>query len=322
MDLRRGYEYYHGDNVARLNSGRAGIYHAVRCCGCSRVLIPYYECSTVREFLMQQDVTVEYYPIDQNFHPLLPENINRQNTAVLVVNYFGMLSQEELQQFAARYPHVIIDNTQAFYSKPVESAYCVYSPRKFFGVADGCYVIGEHAEHGLEQYLVDVSEDTAAFLLRRIESGASKNYPMYLENEARIEKSGIRQMSILTRALLDNIDYDYCAQKRRENFAIAHTLFHQINRLPAPMFQNISEDFVPMVYPLVIEKKSLRVYLKEHSIFVGQWWKYLLHEMDESQLEHYYSTYLIPIQIDQRYSEPHLRYTADVIQQYLSEERE
>lgn len=319
LDLRRGNEYYTGRDAARLNSGRAGIYHALRCCGLRRILIPYYQCSTVRDFLLRQGVEVVRYHVNGELRPLISEDSIREDTAVLIVNYFGMLSREEFSSFVARYPTVIIDNTQAFYSSPVEGTYCVYSPRKFFGVPDGCYVLGKNAAEGLEQYERDVSGDTASFLLKRIESGGNRNYPLYLENEARIEKSGVLRMSALTHALLDNIDYAFCAEKRRENFATAAVLFNGINRLPRSLLQDTSEKFVPMVYPLVVEDGDLRVCLKENSIFVGQWWKYLLQEMPECSPAHYYSKYLIPIQIDQRYSREHLLYMAEVIDQYLSQ---
>ena len=318
LDLRQGNEYYAGGGAARLNSGRAGIYHALRRYGLNRILIPYYECSTVREFLLRQGVEAVYYSVDQELRPLIPGEQIRGDTAVLIVNYFGMLSREELSGFAAQYPNLIVDNTQAFYSAPVKGAYCVYSPRKFFGVPDGSYVLGKNAAEGLEEYGQDVSGGTASFLLKRIESGGNNNYPLYLENEERIQQSGVLRMSVLTQALLDNVDYAYCAEKRRENFAVADALFREINRLPETLLRDASEWFVPMVYPLVVEDAGLRVCLKKNSIFVGQWWKYLLAETSESSVEHYYAKYMIPIQIDQRYSREHLLYTADVVERYLS----
>ena len=318
LDLRKGNEYYTGSNVARLNTGRAGIFHALRCYGLNRILIPNYECSTVGEFLLRHGVEVAYYHVNSNLRPLISQDMLQADAALLIVNYFGMLSREELFDFVAQYSYVIFDNTQAFYSAPVEGSYCVYSPRKFFGVPDGCYVLGENATEGLEKYKQDISGDTASFLLKRIESGGNNNYSLYLKNEERLERSDVLQMSDLTRALLDNIDYVFCAEKRRENFSIADSLFHSINQFQKSLLRDNSTGFIPMVYPLIVEDELLRTHLKKNSIFVGQWWKYLLRETSEASIEHYYSKYLIPIQIDQRYSKEHLLYTAEVINRYLS----
>lgn len=80
---------------------------------------------------------------------------------------------------------------------------------------NGCYVIGEGAENGLEEYGQDSSALTANFLLTRIETGGNANYPHYQASEARLERSDILQMSKLTRALLDNIDYVGIREKGR-----------------------------------------------------------------------------------------------------------
>ena len=321
LDLRTGFEYYTGNKVARLNSGRAGIFHAVKCCGCRRVLLPYYECSTVMDFLQMHEMEIIRYHIDKEFRPILTPSHFTEDTAIVIVNYFGMMARDILKDYAARFSTVIIDNTQAFYSRPIQKAYCVYSPRKFFGVADGCYVIGNNALKGIEEYPLDHSEDTASFLLRRIESGGNNNYQYYLENEKRIDESGPRRMSRLTHKLLDNIDYAYCAQKRRENFSIAHSLFKDMNLFPKSLVENVEDDFVPMVYPLVVEDASLRGWLKENGIFVGQWWKYLLHTMDPAGVEYYYAQNMYPIQIDQRYSEEHLLFTKKVVDRCIGNGR-
>lgn len=320
LDLRTGLEYYTGNEVARLNSGRAGIFHAVKCCGCRRVLLPYYECSTVMNFLQMQGIETIRYHIDKELRAILDPSLITEDTAIIIVNYFGMMPRSVLEDYAARFSSVIIDNTQAFYSKPIQKAYCVYSPRKFFGVADGCYVIGKHARESIERYPMDHSEDTASFLLRRIESGGNNNYQYYLENEKRIDESGPRRMSRLTHKLLDNIDYAYCARKRQENFMIAHSLFKNINLFPKGLIENVEDDFVPMVYPLVVENTALRGWLKENSIFVGQWWKYLIDTMDPAGTEYYYAQNMYPIQIDQRYSEEHLFFTKNVVDQCFENE--
>jgi len=62
MQFPKEKEYYSGDrNIARLNSGRAAIWHAFRLTGCSSIWIPYYQCETVRAFLETKKVEVLSY---------------------------------------------------------------------------------------------------------------------------------------------------------------------------------------------------------------------------------------------------------------------
>lgn len=314
LDLHTGNEFYASTNVARLNAGRCGIYHAACCFGAHKVLLPYYQCETVRDFLLKKGMEVSYYHIGLDMLPIL-DGIPA-DTAVVVVNYFGLIKQEQLCRFVQTHPNVIIDNTQGFYQPNIPGAYSVYSPRKFFGVPDGCYVIGAHAENHLGEYGQDISAPTANFLLARIESGGNANYALYQNSEARLAASDILRMSKLTHALLDNIDYETIREKRQKNYDYAVKVFASLNQLPESLVTREPEQ-VPMVYPLMIEQEDLRHHLKSHDIFVGQWWKYLLSVPQASAWEKNLSRYLLPIQIDQRYGVREIDYTASVIQNAL-----
>lgn len=311
LDLRTGLEFYSSAHPARLNAGRCGIYHAARCLGARKVILPYYQCETVRDFLLKKGMEVSFCHIGPDLLPI-PEEVP-PDAALVVVNYFGLIKREQLSALVRTYRTVIVDNTQGFYQPNIPGAYSVYSPRKFFGVPDGCYVIGERAETGLEEYGQDSSASTAGFLLARIESGGNANYPCYRESEARLERSDVLRMSKLTRALLDNIDYAEIQEKRQKNYDYAAEVFASLNHLPEELLKRTPEQ-VPMVYPLLIENEELRHQLKAHQIYVGQWWKYLLDDPRASAWEKELSRYLLPIQIDQRYGRAEIDYTAQVIQ--------
>lgn len=315
LDLRTGLEYYAKERLARLNMGRSGIYHALRCLNCKKVLMPYYQCETVRNFLFKKGIEVQYYHIGEN---LLPTCVNSEDRiAIVLVNYFGLIPQSELERFVKHNRNVIIDNTQGFYQANIHGAYSVYSPRKFFGVADGCYVIGTEAERFLEEYEQDYSAETATFLLQRIETGGNANYAQYQKSEQRLERSDIRRMSKLTYALLDNIDYESIKAIRQKNYDYAAQRFAMINELPPTVLKR-EVNQVPMVYPLVISDDKLRYYLKDNDIFVGQWWKYLLDNQEITTFERKLSRYLLPIQIDQRYGKEEIDREADMIFQALA----
>lgn len=318
LDLRTGYEYYKGEQTARLNSGRAGIYHALNCLNCDKIKIPYYECETVRDFLLKKGIKITYYHVDRDLRPLINEGCS-ENEAVLIVNYFAALSTLELERYALKFSNLIIDNTQAFYQNPIASAYSVYSPRKFFGVSDGAYVVGKNVRNGMEKYQEDLSSGTSSFLLARIETGSNENYPSYKKNEERIDKSDVLRMSKLTRRLLDNIDYETSKRMRKRNFEYANKLFHKLNQINIKIFGN-QEECVPMVYPLLIEEEKIRKAYKSNGIFVGQWWKYLADDLQSGEIERYFSKYLLPIPIDQRYTEAEIDYIYQITVNALREE--
>jgi len=298
LDLRKGEEYFGGENdIARLNSARAGIYHACRLLGCSSVLIPYYLCPSVNSFLTVHKINVEFYFINEDFEPR--EVVQKSGQAFLLVNYFGILSYDRMISLASRFKNVIIDNSAGFFFKPLNNLYSIYSPRKFFGVPDGGYVLGPEAERMTSEYDQDRSSDTSLFLLKRIEYGLTATYHERMINEERINKSGVLRMSILTNAILNNIDYVSIRQRRSENYLLAHEQLKSINLIdPLSICDDAS---VPMVYPLVLKDDLMTEKLKENNIYVGRLWKHVLGQVNESSFEALLSKYLVPVPIDQRY---------------------
>lgn len=312
MQFPKEKEYYSGDrNIARLNSGRAAIWHAFRLTGCSSIWIPYYQCETVRAFLETKKVEVKYYHIDANFDPV---NLNTgKNEAVLIVNYFGVMSKKRMNQLAEMFENVIVDNSQAFFNEPLDNCFNVYSARKFIGVPDGAYVLGDNAESYIDEYAQCYSSDTSLFLLQRIEYGCEgKTYQTRTVNEERIDAEDIMKMSKLTRTILDGTDYEFIREKRRKNFALASELFGSINKISPKKYYD--DSCVPMVYPLVIENDELLEKLLKAKHFQGHWWGYVCKELPESSFEHWLSRYVIPITIDQRYSSKELEFLKEIIE--------
>lgn len=305
LELKDTGEFYEGEkDIARLNTGRSGILHALYLLNISSIHLPYYLCPTVRNFLIKNGIKVLPYHIADNFQPIL--ETNDRSTAVLIVNYFGMMSKEKIIEMSKRLKNVIIDNSPAFFSLPIQSCYNVYSTRKFFGVADGAYVLGPSASVGTYKYNQDSSSDTSGFLLKRIEKGSSAVYAERTENENRLDGSCIMKMSGLTRKILKSIDYENIRVKRLENFNYSQDLFKKFNLLDPEKF--IDENCVPMVYPLLIEDENLVNNLKINKIYTGRWWKSVLNEVPEYCLEAYLSRFLVPIPIDQRYGREEIDY--------------
>ncbi len=319
LQLPAGKEYFDSlmpaDNIARLNSGRAGIWHAFRLTGCKAIWTPYYQCETVRDFLKFKNVTIKYYHIDREFKPIDIEQ--SEDEAVLLVNYYGIMANARMESLARQYSNVIIDNSQAFFARPLQDCFNVYSARKFMGVPDGAYVIANNANRYMDDYQQGFSSDTSLFLLQRIEYGCEgKTYSSRMVNEERIDHEDAMKMSALTKRILQGTDYQYIIRKRKENFKEACEIFTSINRIQIKNFTD--EKNVPMVYPLVVESDSLLTYLLEHKHFQGHWWHYITQELPEDTFEYYISRYMIPITIDQRYGIDDIHILFKLINDYVS----
>ena len=315
LQMPKGMEYYREDKyermaIARLNTGRAAIYHAFVVSGCKSIWLPFYQCETVREFLLRNGVNCRYYHINAKFDPI--DLHPSEEDCVLIVNYYGIMSKSRMHQLAQGYAHVIIDNSQAFFAEPMEDCYNVYSARKFIGVPDGAYIIGKNASEGMEKYEQGFSSDTALFMLQRIEYGCEgKAYISRTENENRIDTEDCKLMSRLTRYILNGTDYQMIRDKRRKNFQIASSLFKDMNQIDPEQYYD--DTCVPMVYPLLIEDDELLDKLLRAKHFQGHWWKWVEMSALSNEFEKWISKYMIPITIDQRYGVKELDYLNNVV---------
>ena len=314
LEYPNGKEYYKGDNVVRLNSGRTAIYHSIKSYNCKKVYLPIYQCETVKDFLIKKRIEIEFYTIDENFIPKM--DTNEEDSCMIIVNYCGIFSTQYIKNIADKYKNVIIDNSQAFFSKPLENCLNVCSARKFFGVPDGAYVVGKPYLYSDDMYEDDHSSDTSLFLMQRIEYGCEgKAYASRTLNEERIDNSDIKNMSKFTRYLLDGIDYENVKKKRIENFNVVRSMLKEKNILDIDKY--FDKNCVPMVYPFMIENENLLDYLLENKHFQGNWWRYILDITSKNSMEYRLSKYMIPLTIDQRYTSEDVKILCDKILKFI-----
>lgn len=287
-------------NVIRLNAARYAIVKAFFMSGCNHIYIPIYTCHSVIDALKQYKIKYIYYNIDEKIEPL---NVSCEcDGIVLVTNYFGVKNKKFYEESLNKFKNIIFDNTQSFYSEPIleKGIYNVYSPRKFFGVSDGAYIVCRDDEKAL-MLEKDLSFKRAGYLLSSYEQGTNQVYNDYLKAEEEINGSKMLEMSNLTRGLLGSVDYERIKNVRIRNFRAIHYLLKDKNKLLGPFIYD--EEIVPMVYPFLnSQNENLRQYLINNNVYVPQWWKWVLKEKKANRLEKELSNYLIPLPIDQRYS--------------------
>lgn len=291
----------------KLNSGRAAIVHAVRDGGYKRVWLPLYTCHSVADILDCYNIPYVFYNINEAFYP---ENVTMKPGDVLVwTNYFGILGDCHVQTVYNQYKDVIFDNTQAFFAEPVLDAYNVYSCRKFFGVPDGAYLIHKHLNPcALEK---DYSSNTSAFLLQSLEYGTNAAYSASMDNEERINQNQVLEMSPLTDAIMNAVDYAASLRKRPENYQALHQILGESNQLP--IAAELPPQAIPMVYPYLCFDPDMRKHLVQNKVYISQWWKWVAESGLCNSFEKTLSQFLLPLPIDQRYDTQDMHHIADII---------
>lgn len=314
LELHDFGEYYasYAEHLVMLQCGRMAVEYILKDTKIDHLYLPRYLCPSVALYL-KDSVKIEFYNIDENFNPV---NVRLyKNDYLFWVNFFGIASLAQRKTILDCYKNVIFDNTQAFYAKPFLPAYNIYSCRKFFGVNDGAYLIKE----GIQRFPCErqYGYKEGDFLLKSLELGTNAAYSEYQNNEKNFEEKGLREMSVLAQKIMRGIDYSWVAEKRRQNFNTVHNRLKNLNEL------NISlpEDAVPMVYPLLITREGLRKYLIQNKVYVSQWWKIVLEDEKSNQFEKKLSEFLLPLPIDQRYTEDDMNYVCELIRHFGVKEK-
>lgn len=288
-----GGKSYHPQAIA-LNTGRNCLEYIMRCRNYRKVFIPYYTCEVVMEPFHKLGVPYEYYHINQQLE--IAEDISLgSEEALLYTNYYG-LKQTYVERLSEQYgKQLIVDNTQAFYAKPIADVDTFYTCRKFFGVPDGAYLYTDaKADFEMEQ---DVSYDRMSFLLKRLDLGAEAGYADYQEQRKRLVEQPIKRMSNLTDKLMKGIDYQSVAQRRRDNYRYLHQHLGETNQLSL----DLDEEAVPMVYPYLSKDEMLKQKLIEERIYVPTYWSNVLEWISEKDSEYLLVRNACFLPIDQRY---------------------
>lgn len=304
LELSRG-ESYHPKALA-LNTGRNCLEYILRCRAYRRVYIPYYTCEVVLEPFNKLNVEYEYYHIDKQFDTSEDISLDKDE-ALLYTNYFG-LKQAYIEQLAKRYgKQLIVDNTQAFFTKPVVGIDTFYTCRKFFGVPDGAYLYTD-AKSGFE-IEQDVSYERMSFLLKRLDLGAEAGYVDFHEQGKRLVGQPIKLMSNLTTQMMLGIDYQAVAARRCENFQFLNDRLGTTNQLQL----TLADEAVPMVYPYLTGNKNLKKQLIADKIFVATYWPNVFEWCMPDDWEYQLAERTVFIPIDQRYGIEDMKRIIDTI---------
>ena len=285
------YEEYHADAIA-LNSGRFCLEYILRCRKYTKVYVPYFTCDSVVEPIAKLGIPYEFYHIDANYQ-IVDEIELQESEALMYTNYWG-LHDDYCQKLADKYKQqLMLDYTQAFYSRPIEGIDTFYSCRKFFGVPDGGYLYTD----GVADFELVQDESYARMdsLVKRIDLSPEAGYEDFHKTSVEFHTLPIRRMSAFTKRMMQGIDYGCIAQQRLDNY---NFLRKYLGGRPL----NYGE--VPMVFPYVSELgQELRKKLIANKVFVAKYWPNIEEWAGNEATETWMANHILPLPIDQRYDE-------------------
>ena len=304
LELRKG-EHYH-PKALKLNTARNCFEYILRARRYKKVYISYYTCDVMLEPLSKLGIDYEFYHINDVLEPKEIVKL-KNNEAFLYTNYFG-LKQKCVEKLAGIYgKQLIVDNAQAFYAPCLDGIDTFYSPRKFFGVADGGYLYTDKLlEEEIEQ---DYSIDRMKHLLIRADKTAEEGYSEFKRNSHELVNNPIRKMSKLTEKILSSIDYSSIIKIRRENYTFLNSTLGKRNKFAFPL----DDDDVPMVYPFYTDDESIRQKLIQNRIYVATYWPNVFNWCENKTLEFDLAKNILPLPIDQRYGSEEMERIVELI---------
>lgn len=303
-------EAYHKDCLA-LNSARNGLRYIIQKLGIKRIFLPKLDCSSVTDACEKENVEMVLYSVDEEFHPIT-EGIDSREW-LYVINFYGQLDQNYLEELHKKYQKMIVDNVPAFFDLPLPGVDTVYSCRKFFGVPDGAYLYMDTAFDLAIPH--DKSSSRVNYLVGRLEDTALEHYGEYHENEAYLDDADVMKMSAFTDNMMHGINYQRNLEIRRKNFKVLADSLDKVNEL------NVKVPFGPFAYPLLIKNgASVRKKLQQEKIYIPTLWPNVLVDCNPAELEYRLAADLLPIPLDQRYNEEDMKYLVQEVLKCINSE--
>lgn len=293
-----------------LNTGRNAFEYILKTKNIKKVYLPLLCCDALLTPLKKNNVNFEFYSVDINHNPLWNFSKLEDNEFFLYINYYG-LRNSIVSALAQKINNLIIDNTQAFFSKPYKNLPTLYSTRKFFGVADGALLSNVENVIDLEQ---DKSADRMRHLLLRVENPSEVGFKAYQENEELLDKVPLSQMSELTKRILLSVDFEKHRAVRNLNFEFLDKSLGRFNQF------NFDDVEGPLAYPLWVKDggTQLREILKENRIFTPIYWNSVIKNVSVDSVEYDMVVNTIPIPVDMRYTKDDLQRVINIVNRFFN----
>ncbi|WP_313700489.1 hypothetical protein [Pantoea sp.] len=299
------------NNVVGLQSARAALKYFINETYIETVWLPAYTCDALFDVFDNTNIIVKVYNITKSFS--IEQNIALGKFDVVIyVNYFG-LNENNIKNLAHKYPpqNIIIDNSQAYFSRCNEFLASIYSPRKFFGVPDGG-LLKTKADLKASIEDSDMNLDKCRHLFERLLDKRDVAYMHYVSAEKKFEDLTPKKISALTEMILDYTDINRVSDIRMRNFNYYNSKLAEYNQL------DLSMEYAPLCYPFLPKKNIPKELLVKKNIFLPTYWKdALIRDVNDFESMLINSALFLPL--DQRYDFEDLDFVIDTIMKIYCE---
>lgn len=301
-------------DARRFQSARAAFLALLSTGRPRRIWMPWYNCETMLEPPAMAGIPVRHYRIDEHFD-IVDDIALGDDEWLLAVNYFG-IGEAALARTLARFgrERVVVDHSQALYCPPPDCLATLYSPRKFFGIPDGGYLI-TNCDLPVPEEQDGGSVARFEPLIVRLDRGPEAGYEGIRAARATLRGQPPRRMSALTQRMLEHIDYRSAGEQRLRNYAHYHRAFGGHNALPVPAEPN----HAPLCYPFWNHRADLHGALVEQRIFVAKYWPNIRGASGtQEDLEYRLSTQCLALPCDQRYGDAQIERVVTALQEAMA----
>lgn len=283
--LNASIKHAEASDVYSYSSGRAALFQILKFLmqekGVNQILLPDYLCGSVLVPVKVLGLEYTFYPIDEQLNLELSSftNLYKKDTAVLVINYFGLKDlSTQIQVIRSLDEHAIIieDDVQAYYEfkKPLGDVdFKFTSLRKTFAVPDGGLVKTKHKMSKVETPNTFGQYKAAAALLKSLREG-NFNDRIYLEmfekGESLIDSELECGMSQIAEKLFDALEEKRVEIRRLNN---AQYLMVQLKKIGLKPLLPLNEGYVPLFIPIMLKNRDdVRKRMFQNEIFCPIHW--------------------------------------------------
>ena len=283
--LNTGKRRREDPDMYKYASGRAALYQILKYLksekGVSRVLLPDYLCSSVLVPVKTLKLEIDFYPIDEVLElegkPFTA--LYKSNTAVLVINYYGLKDLSKQVSFIRSLDKdaiIIEDDVQAYYEfkKPLGDVdFKFTSLRKTFAIPDGGLVKTNNQLPVIETPNTFGQYKAAAALLKSMREG-NFNDQIYLEmfekGESIIDRELECGMSQIAEKLFGSLDEERVKVRRLNN---ARHIVEQLEKIGIKPLLPLINAHVPLFVPIVLDNRDkVRKRMFQHEVFCPIHW--------------------------------------------------
>lgn len=237
----------------KLNLGRNCLKMIIRTYGIKNIFIPYYSCKTIWKAARQENCNINFYHINQEF---MPAREFDENDYILYINYFGLF-EDNVKKLTQKYRHIIIDNTQSFYSKPTGLA-SFNSLRKFFPVQNGAYLEGINA----------ITEGLQTDNLNLKSASIRDDYEVFRQNELTLDNEDVKIISPEVEKFMSDFDFANDKKLRKKLFKNYSEIFDKENLIKLPELKSQ----IPFCYPFCTKNENFLKKIEKNDIKIVKLW--------------------------------------------------